>query len=77
MLPRTESVGEPESRVELAGRLFREFYAACFWHLRPDLVVTEEMIPIIVRGLRTHGGRRGLLAAAQLQGPEALPDECR
>jgi hypothetical protein len=74
---RTESVREPESKVELAGRLFREFYAACFWHLKPDLVVTEEMIPIIVRGLRTHGGRCGLLAVAQLEGLAASSDECR
>jgi hypothetical protein len=53
-------------RVERANRLFREFYTACFWHMKPDLVVTEAMIPIIVRGLRTYGGRRGMLAAAEL-----------
>jgi hypothetical protein len=75
--PRTGSTQKPEPRIELARRLFREFYAACFWHLKPDLVVTEEMVPIIVRGLRTHGGRRGLLAAAQLEEPEASPEECR
>ena len=75
--PPAGSTWKPESRAELARRLFREFYAACFWHLKPDLVVTEEVIPIIVRGLRTHGGRRGLLAAAQLEGPEAPSDECR
>ncbi len=53
-------------RLELAQRFFKEYYASCFWHLRPDLVVTEAMLPIIVKGLRTHGGKRGVHAAAQL-----------
>jgi hypothetical protein len=63
--PSKESVNVVE-KVELANRLFKEFYTSCFWHMRPDLVVTESMIPLIVKGLRTHGGRRGFLAAAQL-----------
>jgi hypothetical protein len=58
-------VSKGESRLELARRLDREFYAVCFWHLKPDLVATEETIPVIVRGLRIHGGRRGLMAAAE------------
>jgi hypothetical protein len=72
-----KSPQQSESRIELARRLYREFYAACFWHLKPDLVVTEEVIPIILHGLRTHGGRRGLLAAAQLEEREVSSDECR
>jgi hypothetical protein len=68
---------KPELRIDLARRLYREFYAACFWHLKPDLDVTQEMIPIIVRGLRSHGGRRGFLAAAQLEESEASSDACR
>lgn len=75
--PQTGSERKPESRIELAQRLFREFYAACFWHLKPNLVVTEEIIPIILRGLRLHGGRRGLRAAALLEESEAASDECR
>jgi hypothetical protein len=55
-----------EERLELANRLFREYYAACFWHLKPDLRITEEMMPIVVKGLRSHGGRAGALAAARL-----------
>jgi hypothetical protein len=73
----TASAAKPEPRVELARRLYREFYAVCFWHLKPDLNVTEEMIPVIVRGLRSHGGRRGFLAAAQLEESEVPSDECR
>ncbi len=53
-------------RLELAQQFFKEYYASCFWHLRPDLVVTEAMLPIIIRGLRTHGGKKGVQAAALL-----------
>ena len=63
------SSGESEARacrLELANQLFREFYTACFWHMKRDLTVTEEMIPLIVKGLRTHGARRGMMAAARL-----------
>jgi hypothetical protein len=55
------------SRVELAQSLFREYYASCFWHMKPDLVVTKEMLPAILKGLRTHGGRSGFLAADRLE----------
>jgi hypothetical protein len=61
-----QSPGPSANKVELANRLFREYYTSCFWHMKPDLVVTEAMIPVIVRGLRTYGGRRGMLAAAEL-----------
>jgi len=55
------------ARLKLASALFGEFYASCFWHMKPDLIITEELIPLIIKGLRTHGGRRGLLAAARLE----------
>jgi hypothetical protein len=53
-------------KVQLANQLFHEFYAACFWHWRPDLVITEATLPALAQGLRTHGGRRGMLAAEKL-----------
>jgi hypothetical protein len=56
----------PAERVELANRLFREYFARCFWHWRPDLVLTERDIPGLVRGLRTYGGHRGMREAARL-----------
>jgi hypothetical protein len=56
----------PGERLELANRLYREFYGRCFWYCRPELVITEEFIPLVVRGLRTHGGRRGFLRAEQV-----------
>jgi hypothetical protein len=66
-----------EARLELANRLYHECYASCFWHYRPDLVITEESIPLVVKGLRCHGGRQGLLAAAKLAPPNSLADACR
>jgi hypothetical protein len=62
-------MSEDEKRVdavERAREIFKEFYANCFWHLKPNLVVTAEMIPVIVKGLRAHGGRQGFLLAAEL-----------
>jgi hypothetical protein len=54
------------SRLHLAEQLFREFYGSCFWHLKPDLAITSAHILLIVKGLREHGGRAGMLAADQL-----------
>jgi len=53
-------------KLALANRLYREYHTICFWHMKPDLVVTEANLPSIIKGLRTYGGRNGALAAAQL-----------
>jgi hypothetical protein len=53
-------------RIELARRAFREFSAQCFWSFPEDLEITEDTIPLIVRGLRLHGGHKGYRIAAQL-----------
>ena len=55
------------SRVELAQRLYREYRTACFWHCKPDLVITESLIPFVIKGLRDNGGRKAFLASAALQ----------
>ena len=34
------------------GELFKQYYASCFWHMKPDLPITEAMLPIIIKGLR-------------------------
>jgi hypothetical protein len=62
----TDSARMSAEKVALANRLYREFYTACFWHMKPDLIVTEAMIPTVVKGLRTYGGKRGMMAAAEL-----------
>jgi hypothetical protein len=58
------------SRVELAQKLFEEYFATCFWHWKPDLRITEAMIPAVVKELCAHGGGKGMLAASQLQRTE-------
>jgi hypothetical protein len=62
-----------EERLELANRLYREYYARCFWHSPRDLVVTEELIPLVVKGLRQNGGWRGFILSARLL-PSDPPD---
>lgn len=52
--------------LELAQRLFREYFAICFWHMKPDLFVRQVDVPAILKGMRTYGGRRGWFAAATL-----------
>lgn len=75
---------EDAQRLELANRLYREYRARCFWHCPPDLIITEELIPLVARGLRQHGGRRGFVLAAKLEPvgttarlPEDADPECR
>ncbi len=53
-------------KLALARRLYRECYADCFWHMKPDLEITEETLPMIIQGLRDYGGRREFLEAAKL-----------
>lgn len=53
--------------LELANRLYREYHTRCFWHSPRELVITEELIPLVVKGLRKYGGHRGFMLAAELQ----------
>lgn len=53
-------------RLELARQAFKEFSAQCFWSWREDAEITEEAIPLIIKGLRLHGGHRGYRIAARL-----------
>jgi hypothetical protein len=57
---------ERERRLELARKAFKESYAQCFWSYREDLVITEEKIPFVIRGLRDDGGLAGYRIAAEL-----------
>lgn len=53
-------------RVREARKIFQAFHAQCFWFMRPDLRVTVDDIPELVRGLRQNGGRQGFFLAAKL-----------
>ena len=67
-LPETTSTPRNlHERLELANLLYREFQNRCFWHSPRDLVITEDLIPFVVKGLRMYGGRRGFLLASKLQ----------
>ena len=63
---------EKDRRVEIAQRLYREYRTTCFWHCKPDLVITESLIPFVVKGLRNNGGRTAFMASAALD-PGADP----
>ena len=53
-------------RLELARKAFKEFSAQCFWFWNENAEITEETIPLIIRGLRLHGGHKGYKIAAEL-----------
>ncbi len=53
-------------KLIIAREAFQLFRARCFWFVRPDLEITEAHLPLIIRGLRTHGGHRGFALAARL-----------
>lgn len=67
----------PSERLELANQLYREFHTRCFWHAPRDLVITEDLIPFVVKGLRTYGGRRGFILSGKLRNSERELPECR
>ncbi len=64
-------------KIKLANELYLEYRTRCFWHCPKDLVITEELIPFVVKGLRTYGGHRGFVLAAQLRQKEnETPPNC-
>lgn len=68
------TVASPQCQNEavgLANQLFREFHARCFWHSPRDLVITQELVPFVVKSLRKHGGRRGFMLAGDLEAKTA------
>ena len=66
LMPNASESLSLEERLELAGRLYREYHTRCFWHCPRDLVITEDLIPLVVNGLRKHGGHRGFILAGKL-----------
>ncbi len=53
--------------LELANQLYREFHTRCFWHSPRDLVITEDLLPFVMKGLRANGGRRGFILSGKLR----------
>lgn len=65
-MPMNSTLGILQERLHLANRLYREFHTRCFWHSPRDLTITEDLIPFVVKGLRTYGGHRGFKLASKL-----------
>lgn len=61
-----QSQGETVDRIALAAQLYREFHASCFWHCPKDLVITEDKVEFVAKGLRAYGGHRGFRLAGKL-----------
>jgi hypothetical protein len=57
----SEVVMATTTKVSNAQNLFEKYYSQCFWHLRRDIVIKEEHIPLIIEGLKKHGGQQGYL----------------
>lgn len=53
-------------RLFLAQELYEKYYAQCFWHMKPNLIITEGLIAGIVEGLKKYGGREGFMEAQKL-----------
>ena len=53
-------------KLALAQEAFERYKTACFWFLRDDLVVTENNLHLIVKGLRSDGDREAFRLAARL-----------
>lgn len=64
-------VDEQQKRQNyVAGRaqeIFNQFHAQCFWHYKKDLIITPELIPMVVDGLKAYGGHQGYGLAAELE----------
>ncbi len=56
-------------RVRELRRAFREYYARCFWYMRPDADLTLDDLPEVVRGLRKNGRSNAISAASAARGP--------
>ena len=60
---RDAEVAKVQIKVGRAQQIFVQYYARCFWHLKKDLQITPELIPVVQEGLRKNGGHEGLQLA--------------
>jgi len=62
----------PAERLALANQLYREYRTRCFWHSPRDLVITEDMIPFVIKELA--GARRSSRLYAVREAAPAAPN---
>ena len=55
-----------EERLRRAQKAFREYSTRCFWFMDENLVITEENLPLVIEGLKLHGGHKGWKLAHEL-----------
>jgi hypothetical protein len=55
-----------EEKLRRAQEAYREYSTRCFWFMDEALVVTEENLPLIIEGLKLHGGHKGWKLAHDL-----------
>jgi len=48
-----------DERLRLAQEAYREYRVQCFWFMKDDLIVTKNNFPLIIEGLKLHGGHKG------------------
>lgn len=48
-----------EERLRLAQEAYREYRIQCFWFMKDNLIVTDDNFPLIIEGLKLHGGHKG------------------
>ena len=53
-------------KLALAQEAFERFHTLCFWFMRDELRVSEQNLPAIIRGLRSHGNREAFQIADRL-----------
>lgn len=61
--PTPRSLSDLLAQVQAA---FEQYRTQCFWFMNPRLVVTEETLPRIIKGLLSHGDRRAYVLGRQL-----------
>lgn len=64
--PVPQKMESSASRLALAEEALAAYRDRCFWFLAPDFAVSEATLPLIIEGLRRHGGRSGFQLASQL-----------
>ena len=55
-----------EEKLDLASRVFKEWFARCFWSWDPHVIISKDNLPQLIRDLRLNGGHEGYRIAARL-----------
>ena len=53
-------------QIGRAQEIFKQYYAQCFWHYSPDLIIDSSNFELVINGLKKYGGRKGILLAEEL-----------